>query len=85
MKQGGFFVYASVLPVGIEGLDPTVKIKCVFAQPDPSKLREFADDLRDGKFLLPIGRRLPLRNAAEAHALGEKGGAGKIVLLVEGE
>jgi hypothetical protein len=41
--------------------------------------------MRDGKFILPIGRRLPLRNAAEAHALGEKGGAGKIVLLVEGE
>jgi NADPH:quinone reductase-like Zn-dependent oxidoreductase len=85
VKQGGFFGYASVVPVGIEGLNPTVRIKRVFAQPDPSKLREFADDMRDGKFILPIGRRLPLRNAAEAHALGEKGGAGKIVLLVEGE
>ena len=71
--------------MGIEGLNPTVKIKRVFAQPDPSKLREFADDMRDGKFILPIGRRLPLRNAPEAHALGEKGGAGKIVLLVQGE
>jgi NADPH:quinone reductase-like Zn-dependent oxidoreductase len=85
VKQGGFFGYASVVPVGIEGLNPTVKIKRVSAQPDPSKLREFADAMRDGKFILPIGRRLPLRNAAEAHALGEKGGAGKIVLLVEGE
>ena len=41
--------------------------------------------MRDGKFILPIGRRLPLRNAPEAHALGEKGGAGKIVLLVQGQ
>jgi NADPH:quinone reductase-like Zn-dependent oxidoreductase len=84
VKQGGAFGYASVIPPGTEGLYPTVNVKRVFAQPDPPKLREFADDMRDGKFILPIGRRLPLRNAAEAHALGEKGGAGKIVLLVEG-
>jgi hypothetical protein len=48
----------------------------VLAKPDPSKVREFADDVRDGKFYLPIGRRMPLRDAAEAeaHVLGEKGG-----------
>jgi hypothetical protein len=44
----------------------------VLAQPDPSKVREFADDVRDGKFVLPIGRRMPLRDAAEAHVLGRK-------------
>jgi hypothetical protein len=38
-------------------------------------------DVRDGKFVLPIGRRMPLRDAAEAHVLGEKGGIGKILLL----
>lgn len=84
VKQGGSFGYTSAVPEGIERLNPTVTIKRVFAQPDPSRLREFADDMRDGKFILPIGRRLPLRNAAEAHVLGEKGGAGKIVLLVDG-
>jgi NADPH:quinone reductase-like Zn-dependent oxidoreductase len=63
-------------------LNPTVKITRVFAQPDPSKLREFADDVRDGKFVLPIGRRFPLHDAAEAQVLAEKGGVGKIVLLV---
>jgi NADPH:quinone reductase-like Zn-dependent oxidoreductase len=85
VKPGGSFGYTSAVPGGIEGLNPTVKIKRVSAQPDSSKLREFADDMRDGKFILPIGRRLPLRNAAEAHVLGEKGGAGKIVLLIEGK
>ena len=45
------------------------------------KVREFADDVRDGKFILPIGRRMPLRDAAEAQVLGEKGGIGKIILL----
>ena len=44
-------------------------------------MREFADDVRDGKFILPIGRRMPLQDAAEAQVLGEKGGVGKIVLL----
>jgi NADPH:quinone reductase-like Zn-dependent oxidoreductase len=46
-----------------------------------SKVRQFADDMRDGKFVLPIGRRMPLHDAAEAHVLGEKGGIGKILLL----
>jgi hypothetical protein len=36
------------------------------ARPDASKVREFADDVRD---------------AAEAHVLGQKGGIGKILLL----
>jgi NADPH:quinone reductase-like Zn-dependent oxidoreductase len=81
VKPGGSFGYASVLPEGTAALNPAVKITRVFAQPDPSKVREFADDLRDGKFVLPIGRRLPLRDAAEAQVLAEKGGVGKVVLL----
>jgi NADPH:quinone reductase-like Zn-dependent oxidoreductase len=85
VKPGGSFGYASVVPEGMAALNPTVTINRVFAKPDPSKVREFADDVRDGKFVLPIGRRLPLSSAAEAHALGEKGGVGKIVLLVAGE
>ena len=81
VKQGGSFGYASALPESAAAKNPTVKIARVLAQPDPSKVREFADDVRDGKFVLPIGRRMPLRDAAEAHALGEKGGIGKILLL----
>jgi NADPH:quinone reductase-like Zn-dependent oxidoreductase len=85
IKPGGFFGYASVVPEGMAALNPAVTITRVFAKPDPSKVREFADDVRDGKFVLPIGRRLPLSSAAEAHMLGERGGVGKIVLLVAGE
>jgi NADPH:quinone reductase-like Zn-dependent oxidoreductase len=81
VKQGGSFGYAAVLPASAAAQNPTVKIKRVLTQPDPSKVREFADDVRDGKFVLPIGRRMPLRDAAEAHVLGEKGGIGKIILL----
>jgi NADPH:quinone reductase-like Zn-dependent oxidoreductase len=81
VKNGGNFGYASVLPDGVAQRNASVTVTRVFARPDASKVREFADDIRDGKFLLPIGRRLPLRAAAQAHALAQAGGAGKIVLV----
>jgi NADPH:quinone reductase-like Zn-dependent oxidoreductase len=81
VKPGGSFGYTAVLPEGAAAQHPAVKITRVSARADPSKVREFADDLRDGKFVLPIGRRMPLRDAAEAHVLGEKGSIGKILLL----
>jgi NADPH:quinone reductase-like Zn-dependent oxidoreductase len=81
VKNGGNFGYASVLPEGVAQRNPSVTVTRVFARPDASKVREFADDVRDGKFLLPVGRRMPLRNASEAHALAHQGGAGKIVLV----
>jgi NADPH:quinone reductase-like Zn-dependent oxidoreductase len=82
VTNGGSFGYASVLPDGVAATNPTVKVTRVFAQPDASKVREFADDIRDGKFVLPIGQRLPLKDAAKAHALAQKGGSGKIVLVI---
>ena len=81
VKQGGSFGYTAVFPEGAAAKNPSVKVTRVGARPDASKVREFADDVRDGKFVLPIGRRMPLRDAAEAHVLGEKGGVGKILLL----
>jgi len=81
VKPGGSFGYTTMLPESAAAKNPTVKATRVGARPDPSKVREFADDVRDGKFILPIGRRMPLRDAAEAHVLGEKGGVGKIILL----
>jgi hypothetical protein len=35
----------------------------------------------EGEFVLHICRRMPLRDAAEAHVLGEKGGIGETLLL----
>ena len=81
VKNGGNFGYASVFPDEISKLNPTVTVSRVLGRPDASKVREFADDVRDGKFLLPISRRMPLRDAGEAHTLAQKGGLGKIVLV----
>jgi NADPH:quinone reductase-like Zn-dependent oxidoreductase len=82
VKNGGSFGYASVFPDGVSATNPTVTVTRVFARPDASKVREFADDIRDGKFVLPISQRLPLQDAAKAHALAQKGGSGKIVLVI---
>ena len=81
VRNGGAFGYASVLPDGVAQQNPSVTVTRVFARPDASKVREFADDIRDGKFVLPIGHRLPLRDAGAAQTLAEKGGARKVVLV----
>jgi NADPH:quinone reductase-like Zn-dependent oxidoreductase len=82
IRSGGRFGYASVFPAEASATNPTVEVTRVFARPDASKVREFADDIRDGAFSLPISRRLPLRDAAAAHTLMQNGGAGKIILLI---
>jgi NADPH:quinone reductase-like Zn-dependent oxidoreductase len=82
VKKGGHFGYASVLPAGVAESNPAVTVTRVFARPDASKVREFADDIRDHKFVLPISSRLPLRDAGKAQALVQKGGAGGKVLLL---
>lgn len=82
IRKGGRFGYASVFPSEASATNPTVEVTRVFARPDASKVREFADDIRDGEFSLPISRHLPLRDAATAHTLMQNGGAGKIVLLI---
>lgn len=81
VRAGGRFGYASVLPEGA-AKESSVEVSRVFAKPDPAKLREFADDLRDGRFVLPISRRMPLGEARMAHELVERGGGGKVVLTV---
>lgn len=82
IREGGRFGYASVFPPDAAATNPSVEVTRVFARPDASKVREFADDIRDGAFVLPISRRMPLQEAAAAHVLAEKGGGGKILLLV---
>lgn len=82
VRNGGRFGYASVLPEGVAATNTSVTVTRVFARPDPSKVREFADDIRDGRFVLPITHRLPLRDAAKAHAMVERGGSGKVILLM---
>ncbi len=81
VRNGGRFGYASVFAADAAATNPTVEVNRVLARADASTVRAFADDIRDGKFTLPISRRMKLSDAASAHELMEKGGAGKIILV----
>lgn len=79
VKPGGN--YGSVLgPPKDAALHPTVNIKPITSHRDPATYVHYAEAIRDGKLSIPIARVMPLSDAAQAHAIAEKGGAGKIVL-----
>jgi NADPH:quinone reductase-like Zn-dependent oxidoreductase len=80
VKPGG--VFASVVgPPQNAAKYPTVKVHFVFSKFDRNTLEFMAEAVRDGKLIIPISRKLPLSEAAEAQALAEKGGIGKILLM----
>src|ERR1700727_371910 len=75
-------VYASVVGAPQNAAEyPAVKVVTVFSKFDRKTLEFMAEAVRHGKLVIPISLKLPLREAAEAHAAAEKGVAGKIVLV----
>jgi NADPH:quinone reductase-like Zn-dependent oxidoreductase len=80
VKPGG--VYSSVVgaPQNAAAF-PSVKLVTVFSHFDRETLQFMAEAVRDGKLVIPIGKKMPLNQAAEAQAAVEKGGIGKILLL----
>jgi NADPH:quinone reductase-like Zn-dependent oxidoreductase len=80
VKPGGIF--ASVLgPPQNAANYPSAKVVHVFSKFDRKTLEFMAEAVRDGKLVIPISQKLPLREAAEAQATAEKGGTGKILLV----
>jgi NADPH:quinone reductase-like Zn-dependent oxidoreductase len=80
VKPGG--VYASVVGEPRNAAKYTsVKVAAVYSAADKKTLVFMAEAVRDGKLVIPIGRKLPLSQAAEAQAAAEKGGIGKVLLL----
>ena len=80
VKQGGVFGSLVGPPEGAE-LHTTIQIKPMTAHPNPVTVAHYAEAVRDGKLEIPMDEVLPLRDAGEAQARGEKGGVGKIVLV----
>jgi NADPH:quinone reductase-like Zn-dependent oxidoreductase len=81
VKPGG--VFASVLGAPQNaGKFPAVKAVPVYATPDAKTLVFMAEAVRDGKLVIPIGPKFPLSKAADAQSAGEKGGIGKVLLVV---
>jgi NADPH:quinone reductase-like Zn-dependent oxidoreductase len=80
VKPGG--VFASVVGAPQNAAKyPSVKVVTVFSKFDRKTLESMAEAVRDGKLVIPISLKLPLRDAAEAQATAEKGGIGKVLLL----
>jgi NADPH:quinone reductase-like Zn-dependent oxidoreductase len=80
VKPGG--VYASVVEAPQNAAEyPSVKVVHVFSKFDRKTLEFMAEAVRDGKLVIPISRKMPLSEAAEAQAAAEKGGIGKILLV----
>jgi NADPH:quinone reductase-like Zn-dependent oxidoreductase len=80
VKPGG--VYASVVEAPQNAAKyPSVKVVHVFSKFDRKTLEFMGEAVRDGKLVIPISRKLPLSEAAEAQAAAEKGGVGKILLV----
>jgi NADPH:quinone reductase-like Zn-dependent oxidoreductase len=52
------------------------------AKPDSKRLGELIADVAAGELVIPISKRFPLAEAAQAQALAEKGGVGKVLLVV---
>jgi NADPH:quinone reductase-like Zn-dependent oxidoreductase len=80
VKPGG--VYSSVVGAPQNAAEyPSVKVVPVFSHFDRGTLQYMAEAVRDGKLVIPISKKMPLSEAAEAQAMAEKGGIGKILLL----
>lgn len=80
VKPGG--VYASVVGDPQNATDyPSVKVVKVFSKFDRKTLESMAEAVRNGKLAIPISLKLPLSEAPKAHALAQKGGIGKILLV----
>ena len=80
VKAGG--VFATVLGAPQNAAKyPSVKVVPVFSKFDRTTLQFMAEAVRDGKLVIPISKKMPLSDAAEAQALAEKRGIGKILLV----
>ena len=60
---------------------PSVNIKAFVSKQDTTMLRSLLDAINAGFLTLSIDQRTPLREAAAAHELVEKGGIGKVLLI----
>ena len=79
----GTGIFATVLGIPQNAMDyPSVKVVPVYATPDVKVLLYMAQAVKDGKFQIPIGRKLPLRDAEQVHVALAKGSPGKSLLVV---
>jgi NADPH:quinone reductase-like Zn-dependent oxidoreductase len=80
VRDGGLIVST----VGQPPADPTrtLRVKGMLVHPDGKRLAALARAVADGEVKLPIARRFPMEQAAQAHQFAEAGPGGKVLLTV---
>ncbi|HEY6344349.1 MAG TPA: NADP-dependent oxidoreductase [Bryobacteraceae bacterium] len=81
VKAGGTFASVTGAPANAAQY-PQVRTVAFVSKQDTKNLEYTIEAVQAGKLIIPIGSRVRLRNAAEAHAAFAKGSAGKILLLL---
>jgi NADPH:quinone reductase-like Zn-dependent oxidoreductase len=80
IKEGGIFASVTGAPANAAEY-PQVRRVAFVSKQDAKNLEHMVEAVTTGELTIPIGSRVPLRNASEAHAALAKGGSGKILLL----
>ncbi len=79
LKPGG--KVGSVLGEPAGAKERGFRVKAFMTRSDPGRLARLAQAVAEGKLRIPIARRFPLGEAADAQALAERGADGKVLLL----
>jgi NADPH:quinone reductase len=85
LAPGGSIITSVTSPSGDAGIDPAglpAKPERWQYHHDGKRLGQLVNDVKMGRVSMPIVQRLPLADAAEAHRLMEKGGAGGKIILI---
>jgi NADPH:quinone reductase-like Zn-dependent oxidoreductase len=80
VQAGGVFASVTGAPANPKDY-PSVKVVPFVSRQDAGTLHHMAEAVAAGKLVIPIDRKLPLRDAAEGHALVGNGGTGKVLLV----
>jgi NADPH:quinone reductase-like Zn-dependent oxidoreductase len=80
VKPGGVFASVTGAPDNAKDF-PSISVVPFVSKQDAKTLLYMAEAVSAGKLVIPIDRKLPLKDAREGHAAIEKGGIGKVLLL----
>ena len=80
VKPGGVFASVTGAPDNAKDF-PAVRVVNFISKQDAGTLLHMAEAVAAGKLLIPIARKLPLKDAAQGHAAVERGVDGKVLLL----
>jgi NADPH:quinone reductase-like Zn-dependent oxidoreductase len=80
IRHAGVLATVTGKPGGADGKD--FEVREVWASPDPERLHQLAEAVAHGEFAIPIAKKLKLSEVREAQMLAERGGIGKVLLLM---